>query len=105
MLTTNPQPGKGNAYMCNVIFSAIQFWMDRRSGKGEMWEHDRTTVGLGESIKSAWLYTCFTYVYMKATMWSNHFSGIQYPMDVYEYTNMGVLRSVMNSYHNGLPCG
>jgi hypothetical protein len=23
-------------------------------------------------------------------------------MDVYGYTNMGVLRSVMNSYHNGL---
>jgi hypothetical protein len=21
------------AYMCNVIFEAIQFWMDRRSGK------------------------------------------------------------------------
>jgi hypothetical protein len=33
MLTTNPQPGRGNAYMCNVIFSAIKFWMDRRSGK------------------------------------------------------------------------
>jgi hypothetical protein len=33
MLITNPQPGKGNAYMCNVIFSVIQFWMDQRSGK------------------------------------------------------------------------
>jgi hypothetical protein len=28
-------------------------------------------------------------------MWSIYFSGIQYPMDVYEYTNMEILRSVM----------
>jgi hypothetical protein len=28
----NPQPGKGNGYMCIVIFEAIQFSMDRRSG-------------------------------------------------------------------------
>jgi hypothetical protein len=32
---------------------------------------------------------------MKTAMWSNYFSGIQYLMDVYEYTNMGILRSVM----------
>jgi hypothetical protein len=32
---------------------------------------------------------------MKAAIWSNYFSGIQYPMDVYGYTNMGILRSVM----------
>jgi hypothetical protein len=51
------------------------------------------------------LYTCYTYVYMKVAMWSNYFFGIQYPMKVYGYTDMGMLRSVMNSYHNGLPCG
>jgi hypothetical protein len=32
---------------------------------------------------------------MKAVMWSIYFSGIQYPMDVYGYTDMGILRSVM----------
>jgi hypothetical protein len=48
-----------------------------------------------ESIKSAWLYTCYTYVYMKAAMWSNYFSGIQYPLDVCGHTDMGILRSVM----------
>jgi hypothetical protein len=28
-------------------------------------------------------------------MWSIYVSGIQYPMDVYGYTDMGILRSVM----------
>jgi hypothetical protein len=32
---------------------------------------------------------------MKAMIGSIYFSGIQYPMDVYEYTDMGILRSVM----------
>jgi hypothetical protein len=32
---------------------------------------------------------------MKAAIWNIYFSGIQYPMDVYGYTNMGILRSVM----------
>jgi hypothetical protein len=40
---------------------------------------------------------------MKAAVWSIYFSGIQYPMDVYGYTDMGILKSVM--YHNGLLCG
>jgi hypothetical protein len=30
-------------------------------------------------------------------MWSNYFSRIQYPMDVYDYTDIGILRSVMYS--------
>jgi hypothetical protein len=30
-------------------------------------------------------------------MWSIYFSRIRYPMDVYGYTNMGILRSVMCS--------
>jgi hypothetical protein len=34
---------------------------------------------------------------MKAAMWNIYFSRIQYPMDVYGYTDMGILRSVMNS--------
>jgi hypothetical protein len=96
MLTTNPQPGKGNAYMCNVIFSAIQFWMDRRSGKGEFWEHDRTNVGLGECLNEALDYILILHMYI----WRLHcgviiFLGIQYPMDVYGYTDMGILKSVM----------
>jgi hypothetical protein len=32
---------------------------------------------------------------MKAAMWSIYFSGIQYAMDMYGYTDMGILRSVM----------
>jgi hypothetical protein len=28
-------------------------------------------------------------------MWSIYFSRIQYPMDVYGYIDMGILRSVM----------
>jgi hypothetical protein len=28
-------------------------------------------------------------------MWSIYFSGIQYPMDVYGYIDMGILRSVI----------
>jgi hypothetical protein len=32
---------------------------------------------------------------MKVVMWSIYFSGIQYHMDVYGYTDMGMLRSVM----------
>jgi hypothetical protein len=33
-------------------------------------------------------------------MWSIYFSGIQYPMDVYGYTNMEILRSVIVGDHN-----
>jgi hypothetical protein len=32
---------------------------------------------------------------MKAAMWSIYFSGNQYPMNVYGYTDMGIPRSVM----------
>jgi hypothetical protein len=54
---------------------------------------------------------------MKAAMWSIYFLGIQYPMCVYGYTNMGNtekcdvlvtthLRSGKKvSYHNELPYG
>jgi hypothetical protein len=60
----------------------VRAWPDKRRSRG--------VLNCG-----AWLYTCYTYVYMKAAMWSNYFFGIQYPMDVYGYTDMGILRSVM----------
>jgi hypothetical protein len=35
------------------------------------------------------------YIYRKVAMWIIYFSGIPYPMDVYGYTDMGILKSVM----------
>jgi hypothetical protein len=62
------------------------------------------------------LYTCSTYVYMKAAMWSIYFLGIQYPMCVWVYKHGNTEKcSVLVtthlcsgkkvSYHNELPYG
>ena len=61
-----------------------------------MWEHDRTNVGLGKCLIVALDYIHVPHMYiwrLRCGVFS--FLGIQYPMDVYGYTYMGILRSVM----------
>jgi hypothetical protein len=63
-----------------------------------MWEHDRTNVGLGECLIVALDYIHVPHMYIwRLRCGVFTFPGIQYPMDVYGYTDMGILRSVMYS--------
>jgi hypothetical protein len=61
-----------------------------------MWEHDRTIVGLGECLLVALDYIHVPHMYIwRLRCGVFTFLGIRYPMGVYGYTNMGILRSVM----------
>jgi hypothetical protein len=69
--------------------------MDRRSGKVRCESMTEQTLVWKECKKRLIIYMFHICIYEGCDVEYLFFLGIQYPMGVYGYTDMGILRSVM----------